>query len=278
MMNLFFLILLQTIFVLHLTAVVHKAQELKSETVSVGSCRFYTVGGGQGTKTVVFEAGMGEDSSTWKELQTIIAKSSRTFAYDRAGLGKSESSSGRRSAKEMAIELHNLLETAKIPGPYILVGHSLGAWIISIYAHLYPRDVAGIVLIDPAFRESGLQAKMSRDEWIMREKAISKYTGQMTDAQRLEKDALELSGEQAEKSFPLPDIPAILLSGILINPNFPGSSIERDVKIESHKKWISKKSNTEHILVENSRHYIHLERPAEVICAINQIIKKTWSR
>jgi pimeloyl-ACP methyl ester carboxylesterase len=49
----------------------------------------------------------------------------------------------------MCRELHALLAGARVGGPYVLVGHSYGGRISRVYAKPYPRDVAGIVLIDP---------------------------------------------------------------------------------------------------------------------------------
>jgi pimeloyl-ACP methyl ester carboxylesterase len=47
-------------------------------------------------------------------------------------------------------ELHALLAGARVGGPYVLVGHSYGGRIARVYAKTYPREVAGMVLIDPA--------------------------------------------------------------------------------------------------------------------------------
>jgi pimeloyl-ACP methyl ester carboxylesterase len=47
----------------------------------------------------------------------------------------------------MAAELHTLLHTAGIDGPYVLVGHSLGGFTVRLFAHKYPGETAGIVLV-----------------------------------------------------------------------------------------------------------------------------------
>jgi pimeloyl-ACP methyl ester carboxylesterase len=67
---------------------------------------------------------------------------------DRAGMGYSEASPLPRTAEHFAYELHTLLERANIAGPYVLVGHSLGGLTVRIFAHDYPTEVAGLVLID----------------------------------------------------------------------------------------------------------------------------------
>jgi pimeloyl-ACP methyl ester carboxylesterase len=49
----------------------------------------------------------------------------------------------------MADELHDLLEAAGVPGPYLpLVGHSIGGIIGRQFASRYPGDVCGLVRID----------------------------------------------------------------------------------------------------------------------------------
>jgi len=63
-------------------------------------------------------------------------------------MGYSEASPLPRTAKHFAYELHTLLERASVEGPYVMVGHSLGGLTVRIFAHAYPTEVAGLVLID----------------------------------------------------------------------------------------------------------------------------------
>lgn len=53
----------------------------------------------------------------------------------------------------MVQELHTLLHLAGVPGPYILVGHSLGGINVRLYASTYPEEVVGIVLVDSAHED-----------------------------------------------------------------------------------------------------------------------------
>jgi len=46
-------------------------------------------------------------------------------------------------------DLHALLQAAKLPPPYILVGHSFGALIVRSYCARFADEVSGIVLVDP---------------------------------------------------------------------------------------------------------------------------------
>src|SRR5262249_13407844 len=66
---------------------------------------------------------------------------------DRAGYGLSEPGPAPRTARQIASELHTLLQNANIPGPYVLVGHSIGGLNIRMFTELYPDEVAGLVFV-----------------------------------------------------------------------------------------------------------------------------------
>jgi pimeloyl-ACP methyl ester carboxylesterase len=103
---------------------------------------------GEGTPTVVFESGMGASCMSWTQVQPDVAQFSRAVSYDRAGHGWSDPASEPRTAQQIGQELHALLDAAAAPGPYVLVGHSFGGYVVRAFARLYPDDVAGMVLVD----------------------------------------------------------------------------------------------------------------------------------
>jgi pimeloyl-ACP methyl ester carboxylesterase len=125
-----------------------KAYPPPGKMVDVGGYRLHINCTGQGSPTVVIESGWGNFSATWGWVQPEVAKTTRVCAYDRAGMGWSEASPEPRTAREFARELHTLLEKAGERGPYVLVGHSLGGYTVRVYAHDYPAEVAGLVLVD----------------------------------------------------------------------------------------------------------------------------------
>jgi pimeloyl-ACP methyl ester carboxylesterase len=103
---------------------------------------------GQGSPTVVLEAGAGAPSGIWAWVQPEIAQQARVCAYDRAGLGWSEPGPHPRDAASVAQELHTLLQRAGESGPFVLAGHSLGGQYALMFAQRYPKETAGLVLID----------------------------------------------------------------------------------------------------------------------------------
>jgi pimeloyl-ACP methyl ester carboxylesterase len=118
----------------------------------------YTVNGrqmhincvGEGSPTVILQAGGGAESLWWYWVQNQLAAHTRVCAYDRSGYGWSDPTENPREALTIVEELHLLLEEAGIDAPYVMAGHSYGAVFTRIYAAQYPQDVIGIVLIDSA--------------------------------------------------------------------------------------------------------------------------------
>ncbi len=125
-----------------------KANPPPGQLVDVGGYRLHINCTGTGSPTVVIESGWGDMSPSWGWVQPEVAKSTRVCTYDRAGMGWSEPSPQPRTARQFALELHTLLANVNEPGPYVLVGHSLGGYTIQVYAHDYPAEVSGLVLID----------------------------------------------------------------------------------------------------------------------------------
>ena len=98
--------------------------------------------------TVILDAGMVSFSPNWAWVQPEVARAAPVVAYDRAGLGWSETGPAPRDAAQSAKELHEALIAAAIPGPYVLAGHSYGGLVVRAFAALYRQDVAGMVLVD----------------------------------------------------------------------------------------------------------------------------------
>lgn len=123
------------------------------QLVDIDGYRLHMHVEGKGSLTVVLDSGAGGIGLGWELVRPAIAKVTRVVAYDRAGLGWSDPSPRPRDAVTMAEELHALMHHGNIPGPYILVGHSLGGPIARQFAARYPNEVAGLVMVDSAHEQ-----------------------------------------------------------------------------------------------------------------------------
>lgn len=103
--------------------------------------------------TVVLEAGQGLFSPAFARLQAQLAEHATVVAYDRPGYGWSTPAERPVDAWATIGDLHAALEARALEGPYLLVGHSLGAFYVRTFAHRYPDETLGLVLLDPAHEE-----------------------------------------------------------------------------------------------------------------------------
>src|SRR4051794_13086646 len=112
-----------------------------------GGRRLYIRSTGSGGPTVILEPGLGESARAMARLiAPEVARTTTVVAYDRAGHGRSDAEPA--AGVDAARDLHVLLQRAHVPGPYVLAGHSLGGMFALSYAHRYPAEVGGIVLLD----------------------------------------------------------------------------------------------------------------------------------
>jgi pimeloyl-ACP methyl ester carboxylesterase len=115
--------------------------------VDVGRHRLSIRCAGSGSPTVVLEPGLGEPASAMgRWIAPDVARATTVCVYDRAGHGRSDAAPANHA--DAARDLHVLLERAHVPGPYVLAGHSLGGMFALSYAHRYPAQVGGVVLLD----------------------------------------------------------------------------------------------------------------------------------
>jgi pimeloyl-ACP methyl ester carboxylesterase len=116
--------------------------------IDVGGHKLHIDCTGTGSPTVVLEPGLGEPSTAMAWIAPAVAATTRVCVYDRAGRGWSGSAGRPQDGIEVANDLNTLLERAGEHGPFVLAGHSAGGIYVLNFAHLFPKQVAGVVLLD----------------------------------------------------------------------------------------------------------------------------------
>ncbi len=127
------------------------------ELYDVGDYRLHLFCTGEGSPTVILEAGAGNPSIGWSVVQSGVEGFTRVCSYDRPGFGWSDPANSPLSREQVASLLHDLLQTADVSGPYILVGHSAGGEYIRAYARQYPSEVLGMVFVDSSHESETLR-------------------------------------------------------------------------------------------------------------------------
>ena len=240
--------------------------------VDVGGRQLYLTCKGDGSPTVVMEAGGRGNSGSWHLVQPSVAGFTRVCAYDRAGTGYSESAPVLDTAQQIADELHNLLKTAGIDGPYVLVGHSLGGHLMRTFANRYLNEVVGMVLVDTGHGDPSarFQSVLTQEEWqLVRDAILHKDQGFTLP------EGLDLLGPD------LGDIPLVVLTAGRrgVSP-LPPDIAQRlnQVQQDTQEELLNLSSNNTHITVADSGHSIQIDRPDVVVDAIQQVVEEIISR
>ena len=279
--------------------------------VDIGGRRLHILCSGEGSPTILFEAGAAAFSIDYTIVQRELEKSHRVCAYDRVGSGWSDPLPADTLPTETQ-DLHALLAAAKEPGPYVLVGASRGGLLIRSYLEAYPDEVAGLVFIDPATEDrlfgmvggkpvaiAEMTAEQMRSTLPSRPVRIPRrpvQQGAPFDAlpPELYKQRLILD-ERLIASFPETLTPEQLgriqeherqfLAGLLATRksgtpfgNRPTIVLsrgnERDQGREAvHKALANLSTNSRHTVVSGSGHEVHLFQPRAVVNAINDVLE-----
>lgn len=242
---------------------------LKLQKVDVGGHGLQVLAGGQGSPAVIFEGGFGTGIASWSTVQRDVAALAQTFSYDRAGIGQSDPGPKPRSAKQIAAELHMALEKSGVKPPYVMVGHSFGGIYVRVFADMYPREVVGMVLIDPS--------QESFNDWLKknepdRVKAAQSNMSKEREGVQAEFAAVDTSYEQARLAKVPAGIPVTILSATE-DERLPAEA--QKVWIEKHKEWAGTVPASKHIVLEKTTHFIQVQHPALVLDTIKQVLKRT---
>lgn len=265
------------------------AQNLKDEARDSSSFdKLVDVGGGRrlhitcsgmnvaGSPTVLLEAGAGNPAAIWNRVQPEAAKFTRVCSYDRAGLGSSDPVPAQRTIAALTEDLHALLLNAKVAGPYILVGHSLGGILVRLYASYYPAEVAGMVLVDSSHEDETDRGLALIPPDVLKEmlKQLKPEDLVPRSAERIDgcsirplMDALNWHG----------DIPLIVLTqgrpygpDMVAVPSIAPKAYQ--LHLDLQRELAGRSPRGKQIMAEKSGHFIHQDEPELVIAAIRQVI------
>jgi pimeloyl-ACP methyl ester carboxylesterase len=178
--------------------------------------KYSYIAGGQGEPAVIFEANLGNGKAVWDPVFQKLSRTTRVFAYDRAGNGESVARSNDRSGSQIVKELHWALEVADIRPPYIFVSHSLGRMYAELYARTYPGEVAGVVFIDGRYRDYVLACypMTNRAEEFCPASAVMLETfSKPPNAGVKEYQGVAATRAQLKDAGPFPPVPLIVISG-----------------------------------------------------------------
>lgn len=244
---------------------------------------------GSGAPVAVIDAGLGTapvEDPGWQAIAHKVASVTRVCLYDRAGLGGSDPAKGRpRTSKDAAQDLHTALKAAHITGPYLLVGHSIGGLHAQVFAMLYPKDTAGLILVSSTHPDqssawlSVLPAPSPGEEKAITETRVFLSTTQPDPTKNEEGLDIKPSFAQARQLRTLGAKPVIVATH---SPSFrmvPGLSEPLAIQLEAatqrlQKQFLSLSSNAHQNIAARAGHGLPHEDPAFVVANILQGVRE----
>lgn len=262
-----------------------------------------------GEPIVLLESASDMMAADWAWVQDQLAGQAMVCAYDRAGFGWSDSSKEARSADRVVEELEALLREAKLEGPFVIAGHSVGALYAQVYAARNPEQVTGLVFVDPGHHEAmnripEMRELLKKDREMVKLLEILSYfgvprlleigianAGGLPQSKAFEMqmhmsrpkhwqtllqaiDHVEATNEVVRRTPVQVGIPAAVISAS--GPWGPADKdgIIRKNMIELHAELSSKYSSAQHIIIEGADHgsIIHDRQHALQVAVVIQSI------
>ena len=209
-----------------------------------------------------------------------VSRFAHVCAYDRPGtLLQGDGVSQRsdpvpmpRTASVMVAELHALLHAARIPGPYVLVGHSLGGLLVRLYASTYPGEVAGLVSVDAT--SEWLRELLTPAQWSFLARGTLEPA--LPDAETVDLNASLDEMLRAKAAHPLrPTMPLVVLSAGLpqeLPPGFPDPANLQRVQQRAQNELGRLVPYARHILARKSGHFIQVDQPRLVTNSVRSVL------
>jgi pimeloyl-ACP methyl ester carboxylesterase len=268
-------------------------------SVDIGGGRtMYLECRGQGSPTVILESGYHDSADLWSIAEVTppvadgavlpgIGRFARVCAYDRPGTLRYAENPGSvttrtspvpmpRTAADVVTDLHTLLRAAGLPGPYVLVAHSLGGLFSRLYQRTYPDEVRALVLVDTF---SPQVPQLFGPLWPAYRDLLS-ATGTGTDptAERID---LDVSISQLDQAPPMRPVPVAVISKTEpfggLPATLPGGLTGADIE----RLWpqvqtgvVAIQPQTPQTLAAGSDHYIQVHQPDLIVSATRLVMAR----
>ena len=267
--------------------------------VDIGNGRhLYLECRGKGGPTIILESGYHNSSDPWSQSDAVapsvgpavlpaLAREHRVCAYDRPGTlryseppvlsDRTSPVAMPRTAQDVVGDLHALLDAAHLPGPYVLVGHSLGGLFARLYAQTYPDQVRAVVFVDAFAIE--IPSLMGPD-WPAYRQQLAGPLPQFTDSPSFEVIDIDSSVAQVSAAPAFPPIPIAVLTRTEPFALPPGVAAEQGAALEQ--AWrdgasdlVALRPQTPHFVATGSDHFVQIHQPDLVAAAVDLVVQRS---
>lgn len=255
--------------------------EARGRVVDVDGRGVYLDCRGTGSPTVVLEAGFGAGAASWGVAFDGIAGFTRTCAWDRPSIGRSEDR-GLHSTGETAELLRTTLRSAGESGPFVVVAHSFGGVYARLFAEPAPSNggpgtdpdaVLALVMLDTYEPDLGLATDPSLDGDVRAaiQASLDSTAAMLADGEHLDW-AATLEELAAAGTV---ELPAVLLT---VDPHVrytdPDPARVTAIIEAWYRALAARYPSGQVEIVPETGHLIHLERPSLVIERTREFVNR----
>jgi pimeloyl-ACP methyl ester carboxylesterase len=247
--------------------------------VAVGDsgARMHLSCSGSGARTVVILPGFGDDGESWGAVTPVVSEAARVCTYARFGLGTSDAPPATQTFATEADDLHDLLQAAGEPGPYVVVGHSFGGAEAVSFAHRFASEVTGVLLVDASPADWPTALCSVPDDGSA---AAASWRDTCTSVTHADQNPERLDGRKAFAEVAavrsLGDLPVTVMTRAeVVNPDLPDGTEEELAAAwqRGQQHWASLSSSGRVVPVADTGHVIQVEQPAAVIENIEALVQ-----
>jgi pimeloyl-ACP methyl ester carboxylesterase len=241
---------------------------------------------GTGSPTLVFELGLTTD---WRSIQDALSPTTRVCSYDPPNasgpFSRSDPAPTHRTSADVVADLHTLLRTAAVPGPYVLAGFSNGGLNSLLYASTHPAEVAGLVLIDGvhpdyyARRFAALQPLLPPDVYAAFHASSLTLPPRLLDPEQFDIVTSQAQARLALAAHPLRRLPLAVITHTIASPpppSYPDWPVGADEALWTtlQNELAALEPGSRHVLAADSDHDIPLNRPDLVVSTIRDLVAR----
>jgi pimeloyl-ACP methyl ester carboxylesterase len=257
---------------------------IHGQRIDVGGYYLYMESAGSGSPTVIFESGSECGARSLANLAAEVQHFTRAIIYDRAGIDQSDPAPTPRTTQDIVDDLRTLLTRAQIAGPYLLVGHSFAGLPVRLFAHHYPHDVVGLVLLDVVhpdqwLRELQLLPPPSPYEPVALTTFRNMITAEWTDPfSNSEGINIAASAAQVRATGHFGPLPLVVITA---GQDEWDEGFPPDIARSLEQNWMAMQKelaalshNSTHIIATESNHVIQECQPDLVVNVIRQLVRE----
>lgn len=245
---------------------------------------------GKGKQTLVFVHGWSCDSRYWKEQVPYFSKKFQVITLDLAGHGHSGSNRNNYTMPSFGEDVKAVIKKTNAQD-IILIGHSMGGWVIAETANILPETIKGLIGIDSL---ENIEYPMKKEEYEMMvaplKKNFQKSCREFVKSMISPDKNVELNEWILSDMSAAPKVVALSAMESFMEQYISGraSRLFEEIRLPvitvNADKWpVNFEANRNHmfsfdaIIIKDSDHFLMLNKPkrfnTELSKAINMILK-----